>query len=745
MMKVPWKRAIPALGRNSRSVLTPRSLELAFAACGLLAAAFVISNPGGPLSAIFIAAVWLVLPGWAGSRPLGVANPAVRVLISVLASVTVTALLSLIMIWTTLWYPQVVAVVILLAASAFLAFAPDPNRSRAIVRAPARALANLGLATWLPLAIGAIAVLLWVYGLSTTDVSDLGEWGLLPAFPPAWYLGVAIMLGVCLWGIAARRVFPAGHMASALAILIAMLYASANIIEKVPRLPWTYKHIAVTSLIDTFGRVDPGSDLYNRWPDFFATSAFVGRIAGYRDPIAYATWAELVFPLVDAAVVFGIARALTKNTRMSWTTALVFSVCNWVNQNYYSPQAFAFTLYLAMCLAIVTLLRGVPSPWFLTIENRIARLVGRLTKRRQVSAPAEPPSAAQWSLGEERHRRRLRVGTIVAILALQAIIAASHQLTPYLAVLGLLPLSIIGYIRPRWLGPGLLAIAILYLLPNFDYIQSTYGLFSGFDLFANATYTPAGAAPVTAAGQFGSRTATILSALTVVLAVAGWLRNLLRGNLRTTIIVVWLTAAPALALLGQTYGGEGRLRVFLFASPWLAIGVAWLFWSGPVLHRRRLIAGFSAALTAMTVLFTITYFQPEADHLVSQPDVRAAQWLDARTVRGDLAIESVANFPVFIGPNYRLFYFAPEASSLTTYLADRSSRITGIDVEDYVKELATPPPHTYLIFSDSQTKFAQTHKMLKVGVLAEAEAVIRDDAQFRLVYNNSAVRIYELR
>ena len=741
-------RVASSTRRGPRPAVTARSVDVSLAACSILAATFVLANPGGPLPAIFIAVTWLFVPGWALTLPLRIATPAARGLIAVLAGSAITALLSLVMAWTTLWFPQGAAAVVLLAASGFLGFVP--RRYPGVAADPfmlKRSRRRRDFIGWVPASIGILAMALWVIGLAFSETGNIGKWGLLPVFPVVWYLAVAAILALCIWGVTARRVFPPRYMAGLVSALIVMLYASANIIETVPRLPWTYKHIAVTSFIDQFGRFDPSIDLYNRWPGFFTASAFLGRIAGYRDPASYATWAELMFPLIDAALVYAIARALSRNARASWTAAIVFTLCNWVNQNYYSPQAFAFTLYLAMCLAIMMLLRSSPAPWMSAIEHRIERLVSRKARDTRATVGSAGPSPTvsdgRWPSSKCKEQRELRIAAIVAVLVLQSVIAATHQLTPYLAVLAILPLSVVGYIRPRWLGLALLAIAIAYLLPNLGYIQSTYGLFSGFDFFANATYTPPNAAQSSGAAQFGSRAATILSGLTVLLAAAGWLRNLLRGNVGTTLIVGWLAVAPALALLGQTYGGEGRLRVFLFGVPWYAIGVAWLFCSGPV-PRRRVNLGLSSMLVAMAVLFTITYFQPEADHLVAQKDTRAAHWLDARVEKGDLAVLAVANFPLFIGPNYWLYDSATKTSTLATYLKQSPKAISGTAIESYLKSLASPP-HTYVIFSDSQANYARTHNLFDISLLDQVEGNIRADSQFRLVYDNSSARIYELR
>jgi hypothetical protein len=739
-------RPAPAPAQSRTPSLTERSIDLTLAACGVLAAVLVLANPGGPIAAIFIVVAWLFVPGWACARALEVTSPAARALVALIAGAAISAILSLLMVWTTLWFPQFVAVVALAGASGYLAYAariPPVAGPRVDVPDSPR---HPGIRAWIPVSIGLVALVLWIFGLMSIDISTLGRWGLLTAFPFAWYLAVAAMVGLCIWGITARRAFPAWGMGVAQAILIAMLYASANILESAPRLPWIYKHIAVASFIDAFGRVDPSIDIYNRWPGFFATSAFLGRIAGYRNPISYATWAELVFPLIDAALVFGIARAFSKYVRFAWTATLVFSLCNWVNQNYYSPQAFAFTLHLGVYLAVVTLLRATPRPRIMAMQASIMAFQARIGPRfhrslqgRQGPATLDEdpgPDARPWSLREERRRRRTRIAAITAILILQVIITASHQLTPYFVALGLLPLSIFGYIRPRWLGPALLAIPVVYLIPNLAFVQATYGLFSGFNFLANATFAPSGAIQPTDATKFGSAAAFTLSALTLLLASAGWLRNLRWGNIETTVIVAWLALAPAMALLGQSYGGEGRLRVFLFGLPWYSIGIAWLFWSRPAATRKMML-GFTGALTAMAVLFTIWYFQPEAHHMVPREEVSAATWLDARVVRGDLAVDAGGEFPFLIGANYWLFNAATKWTSLAPLLKGDSVTVSPDGIEKYLKGVAEAP-HTYVVFYDNQDEY------VSASALAAAEAEIRSDPRFRTVYENPRVRIYEL-
>ncbi|WP_349903868.1 hypothetical protein [Parafrigoribacterium humi] len=735
-------------GRNGRNWLASRRFELALAICGALAGLLVILDIGVPVFAVFIVLAWFTVPGWTLARLTPIKSALGLLFVAIISSAVVTAVLSLIMAWTGWWAPQPTAVVVLLATSIFTAVTPrlrhkpvePPATAATAQRTTAERLSGLA-----PVVVGIVAISLWLVSLAITDEGNMGKWGLLPVLPVTWYLSVGIMLALCIWGLLSQKRFPTWYMAGAVGSLVLMIYGSANLIESSPRLVWTYKHIAVTSYIDAYGHIDPSLDIYNRWPGVFAVSAFVGRIAGYPDPLSYATWAEPLFALIDAALVFGIARALTSNSRMAWTATLAFSLCNWVNQNYYSPQAFAYTLYLSMCLIVMTFLRSTPQPWISLLENPITRAFTRSTtqrkRREKGTASRQRTKQKRWSLREDQSQRRLRIASIVAVLVLQAVITASHQLTPYLVILGLFPLIFTGYVRPRWLSVGIVVIPLLYLLPNLGFVQSKYGLFSGFNLFANVAYTPSAAVRVTDAAVFGARAATILSIITVLLAALGWIRNLQKGNTGTTVMVAWLAVAPILALFGQSYGGEGRLRVFLFGAPWYAISIAWLFWS-ETRHYRRVVIGLSSALAVMVALFVIIYFQPEADYAVPKREITAAQWLDTHISNGDAGVQMIGNFPLLIGPHYSYFNsWASGTPILTSPIGNPPSKLTGQTIERYLTPIEVP--HIYLIFSDAQTLYAVNHEMLSANEMRRIETSVEHSSAFVRVFDNSEVRIYQ--
>lgn len=672
----------------------------------------------------------LAIPGWAVARWLRHVDPVARLVFTVVAGATAFALAAAAMGWLQLWNPRPAAVGIMLASSAAL-LVPGPSSKLPV---PAR-LPRPQLGTYAPWLVLLAAMGMWAATLGSTN-PHLGDLGLLAAFPVTWYVSLALVVALCIWSMTRRDVHSGWLTGASITGLVVILYSSAGLLTNVPRLPWTYKHIAVTDLIQTTGQFDPDIDIYNRWPGFFLFSAFLGESSGYKDALAYAGWAEPVFALMNVALVLAIARTLTKNPRIYWTSALVFALTNWLNQNYYSPQAFAYTLHLTMCLVILTFLRGDPAPWVLTLERR-------LSTRFSKSAP-EPEEVKTYN-------GRQQALAVAAVLVLQAMIVMSHQLTPYLAILGLFPLFVARYFKPGWLAPALLLMALLYLLPNIEFVKDKYGLLSGFDILANAGYKAANGAPGPSllSGRWLAREALALSLFTALLAGLGFLRNFLRGNVRTTLIVGTFAATPIMGLFGTSYGGEGRLRVFMFALPWLAIGAAWLFWSGKR-PGRKAVVGAASAISVMAVMFTSVYFQNEANVRVPAADVSASRWLDSNVRKGDAVVETNYHLPLLIGSHYSFYLRSGQLVSVASKLHETGQPFTGDDMLAYVDKTRAsaklrPSDRVFVVVSDLQQRTSTgVLRQFPKDALVPLEHDLNVARGTDLVFENKSVRIYEV-
>ncbi|AMM22024.1 hypothetical protein AX769_20075 [Frondihabitans sp. PAMC 28766] len=723
---------------DPRPRLAPlRAAEIGLAVFGIVAAVLIGLDAQGPVRTIVVLVALMLVPGWTLLRRFAAIEPAARVALTLIGSILFETVVAVGMVWTHFWHPKPAAVAILVIAAVLIARKPagalavDSGSGAELDPAPARPASAQGhrlarpvLGAWIALAV---AFVLWIVGVSLTNSTDLGQLGLLAAFPAVWYVSVALAFAVVMFGLF-TKLRSHGLLAGSIATLIVILYASADVVENAPRLPWVYKHIAVTNYIATHGSVKPSIDIYNRWPGFFSFAASLGTSIGLPNAVDYAAWAEVAFALVDGLLVLAIARSISRHRRWAWTAVIVFTVGNWVGQNYYSPQAFAFMLYLTAALVAVHTLGGEPRRPLRWLENVLAtpaRRFGRTINGELLGAGRSP---------------RARVLAIVAIIVLQVVITFSHQLTPYVAILALLPLLVFGYLRPLWLALVVVVVPVVYLIPNLGYVETNFGLFSSFDPVANASTASVSTFGVSEAATLQSHGVILLTGVAVVLALAGFVRRILNGHVRTTLVVAWLAFAPVFTFFGQSYGGEGKFRVFLFGLPFYAMGVAWLFWSGkrPAIR----MTGLIAALTVLLILFVGTYFQPEASLRISRADVNGALWLDAHFNDDDTVFSVDDTFPLLIGPNYpkQLLRYA-QSTAMTDVKNEDPTRVNNKRLEELIAQRYDGGT-TWVAFSPNQT-----HTAIESGTFTRAEITSIEShiaAESTLAYSHDGTEIYAL-
>jgi GNAT superfamily N-acetyltransferase len=487
-----------------------------------------------------------------------------------------------------------------------------------------------------------VALTCWLLGMRGVDTSSLGEWGLLTALGPLWFVAAAVVIALLVVELSTRRSSEIGT-ASAVALFTVLLYATPAVLEAVPRFGWVYKHVAVVLSFQGDGAGSATLDVYQRWPAFFTAAALLDRVARVGDPLTYAAWAELAFALLDGVLVLAIARRFSPDRRWAWLAVVLFTATNWVNQNYFAPQSFAFSLALAEFLLVLTLLHREPGRTGRWLERSASRLLGG----RGVVAAAGPATHADVDVAVVPPRARHAAAALV--LLLHVAITASHQLTPYLLVLALVPLFVVGYAGPRWLGPVLVVITVAYLVPNAEYVQQKFGLFS-LDPLANATNTTVDRAALPIASLLQGRAALLLTVIAYGLGGLGLVRRVRAGSPRSALVVGWFAFSPALMLAGQTYGGEGRYRVVLFSAAWLALAGAWAFRPTDRPRRRAAQRGIGrlagATLVVLTSLSLAVALQPEGSFHVAAGDVRVLRWIEATAGPRDVVFDTGTGVPL---------------------------------------------------------------------------------------------------
>lgn len=424
----------------------------------------------------------------------------------------------------------------------------SPNLTFPVVKAPTAVRARLHIPDiLLPIALG-----LWAFGVSTTDATHLGAYGLPPALPPVLYAGIAVLIVSAAIELARAR--PSGwRMAIHSAALTVMLYAVAPLVYAQARYEWLYKTVGVVQYVNFHGQLNRHIDIYQNWPGFFALAAWLDKVSGVGSPLAYAKWAQLIFELAALPLLYLIYDALKLSDRQRWIALLLYSAGNWVGQDYLSPQALGTVLYLGiMALAVRWFYVNNPNGWW----------PGRKGHGKGIPRLISDPGV----VGDQRLRQSALF--LSALLLIYFVLSFTHQLTPYMMAVQLGALAALRMLRPRWLPAALLAIAVGYLIPRYSFVTGHFSIFSIGRFFLNATPPAFSAGHVSPAQQFIERSAEALSAwIWVLAALAVWLRW---RSTQSVLALALLAFSPIIMLAVSNYGHEGVLRVYLFSLPWSA-------------------------------------------------------------------------------------------------------------------------------------------------------------------------------
>ena len=702
---------------------TGRAIAWTGLVVGLLTIAVALAPDGPALLRAPVALAFACLaPGAALLAHRRWSDPVVAWALVVLVSLAGFAAATTVLAWAGWWQPRPVALAGALAVmasclAALVRSVPGPPVRLSWLR-PDRA-------TTAHLAVLAAGAGLWLAAVAGTEVGRVGELGLLATVHPAFFAALVL----CAAGFVAALRRPGGGrgllLGGYLVLLVLILHGTTPLLLDNPEYAWTYKHLGVAELLRDQGGLTDSGDLYQQWPSLFAAVAGLADLSGVS-PLGLARWAPVFFNLAGALVVLAIGRTLSRDRRVAYLAAFLFLGLNWIEEDYLSPQAFAYLLGLGVLLVALRWLRRPPD------ERRGRR--GPLARLHAGSppAPAVPPG--------------VRAGALAVVVGLSAVLTASHQLSPYLLVGQLAVLVALRLIRPWWLVPALAGIAVAYLLPRFGLVSGSFDIFESLDFFGNAAGNAEGWGST---GQAFSAVVVRTLALTVwaVAAYAVW-RS--RHRLGAVLAPALLAATPFVLLAAQSYGGEAIYRVYLFSVPWCAYLIAELVLRSrlPAVPLRQALVWVAAVLAlAGGALATVQgrHGQLMVDEQTTS-ELAAARYLYANATPGATIALATPDFPSRLAGNYGQFNRSVPVGE-PDLVKGAEMRDAELDrrylpgIEDYLRSFHGTT--SYLVVSDGMRAQADYFGYLPDGSLDTLEETLAGAAGWSVFYRNDEVAIYQ--
>lgn len=574
-----------------------------------------------------------------------------------------------------------------------------------------------------------VAAVLWLVAVRQTDIGKINDFGLVPALPPTFFAALAVLIVSFITLLSQERPSTV-RLALHLIALVTALQAVVPLLFPLPQYGYVFKHFGVVEYINLHGSVDDKIDIYQNWPGFFAFAAWFDYLAGQATPVPYAAWAPVYFDILAVLAINISLRALAIPWRARWIALFIFVIGNWVGQDYFAPQAFAFVLSQWVLACLLTLFRAAPAPWIGRLEEFVTNFArGVYVKTRPLVTP--------------ELTRRQRVAALLAIFVTFAVITFSHQLSPYMVIVAAGVLAVPGLLRPRWIVAVLIVIAGSYLITRYGFLKTHGDLILSFNPFKNVENPDS--SPNT--GVFGKivtgYAARALSLFIWVLALIGAFRRTRAGT--SSLVPLGLFFAPFGIIFGQEYGGEAIYRVFLFSLPWaaalagvaLAPRLAWTWWAS---------ARVGISIAVMTVLFLQAYFGLAQVNYTRPDEVAASNYFFEHARPGSVLILAAPNYPERGSEIYN--HFVVTSGAYDPKLVPNpefTHRVLGADdlgtIENVLRSYA---PHGYFAITTGMKIYAHEYDLLPDGSLDNLDQAMAASKRWKLFYRNGDAVIYEL-
>jgi hypothetical protein len=580
-------------------------------------------------------------------------------------------------------------------------------------------------------ALGLAGIAAFFASLRHVPLSHMNGLGLLSVLPHGAVAGVVILALAFVLGIALPRPHPLG-LAAGLVALVICLDGVTTFIEPQPRFPTAFQIAGFIQYISSTGHATPGLAAYFSWPGFFALVSMVTGAAGTHGLLGLMRVWPMLIDLACLPPFFLIMRNLRIPWRAQWVAGFLFTVGNWVGQDYLSPQSFNYVLYLVFLAILVN--------WF--TQPRLSAnphvIVSGLTRlHRRIFGILRPGELAPRPASTGQ-----RAFLLAVLIAIFAVSTMSHQLTPFYLVGACTALVLVR----RSTLPGLPVLFGVILIGWVSFAAVDYwsghmsNIFGGFgNLGGNVTSSVGGR-------LMGSTSVHLLTlharegvaAVIVGMAILGLLRRRRKGF--DDRVLIALFCMPILSIGLQSYGGEMALRIYLFLLPAACILAGCFFFADPKAGRAnwRAIPVLALCAAILPVAFILVRYGNDAFEQIPTGEVAASNWIYSHDAQG-ARIQWLSSSPTI--DNTPEMPWSYKDISKVLYLPVQAP-LHPANVSGLVHGLRNSGPGTYLIATRTQETYLEQAAGYPAGWGSRFNQLMRAEPGVRVAFTNSAATVY---
>jgi hypothetical protein len=549
--------------------------------------------------------------------------------------------------------------------------------------------------------LAAFAVTLAVGGVAGSSLR-LDGYGLASSLPPAYFLGlICLPLASGVQWLRGRHANTAGIVFHVV-LFVLIVWLTPLVLEATPRFRTSYVNFGYVDPILRGVGLLPDRFIYHNWPLFPVAMATLVGATGISPLLLMAAF-PVVMMLAYLVPLAAILRTIAIHGtgagddsvgvrslgHVGWPAGLwLFAVFDWTSQDYFSPQAVAYLFFIV---------------WLAVLVHVVVRRAGVLT-----------------------------TATTIALLGLFSLIVVTHVLTS-LEVLGVLAALTAARLLRR--PTMIVTCGLIFIVWQLDVAGPFFAFYADrlqasllditdfvrVNLASRVTGSPQHA-------QIAELRILVTGTLFALAGLSVLVRLLGSGRSRGVMFGIAFLFGIAFVAPASVYGGEMLIRVLLFSLPLLAGLAVAAFGTGA--YRLLLVV----AIAVMAPIHILTHYGNELHDYVSPGEIAGFEFVSSSL------------------PPANVFGGYPAGNFENTALLDaRNSYLSRGVLPSGLEDFLDPTLHhgwshkdwpTYILLSRGDDAAMQLFQD-RPGFISDVKSVLDRDPDFRVVYTNPDVTIYD--